>query len=38
LIYGPGGYQFSDFLRVGVPLTLVVAVIVTILAPMIWAV
>jgi di/tricarboxylate transporter len=36
LIYGPGGYQFSDFLRVGVPLTLIVAVIVTILAPMIW--
>lgn len=36
LIYGPGGYQFSDFLRVGIPLTLAVAVIVTILAPMIW--
>jgi di/tricarboxylate transporter len=36
LIYGPGGYQFSDFLRVGVPLTLIVAVIVTFLAPMIW--
>ena len=38
LIYGPGGYEFSDFLRVGVPLTLVVGVIVTILAPMIWTV
>lgn len=38
LIYGPGGYQFSDFLRVGIPLTLIVAVIVTILAPMIWVV
>ena len=36
LIYGPGGYQFADFLRVGVPLTLIVAAIVTILAPMIW--
>jgi di/tricarboxylate transporter len=36
LIYGPGGYQFSDFLRVGVPLTFIVAVIVIILAPMIW--
>jgi len=36
LIYGPGGYQFSDFLRVGVPLTLAVATIVTFLAPMIW--
>jgi di/tricarboxylate transporter len=37
LIYGPGGYQFSDFMRVGIPLTLIVGVIVTILAPMIWA-
>lgn len=38
LIYGPGGYQFSDFLRVGIPLTLVVAVIVVLMAPMIWPV
>lgn len=38
LIYGPGGYQFSDFLRVGIPLTLVVAIIVTIMAPMLWPV
>ncbi len=36
LIYGPGGYQFSDFMRVGIPLTLIVAVIVTIMAPLIW--
>jgi di/tricarboxylate transporter len=38
LIYGPGRYQFSDFLRVGVPLTIVVAIIVTIMAPMLWPV
>jgi di/tricarboxylate transporter len=36
LIYGPGGYQFSDFVKVGIPLTLIVAVIVVLLAPMIW--
>lgn len=36
LIYGPGGYQFSDFLKVGIPLTLIVAVIVVFLAPMVW--
>ena len=36
LIYGPGGYRFSDFLRVGIPLTLIVAIIVTIMTPMIW--
>jgi di/tricarboxylate transporter len=38
LIYGPGGYQFADFLRVGIPLTLVVSIIVVIMAPMIWPV
>ena len=36
LIYGPGQYRFSDFLRVGIPLTLLVAVIVSILTPMLW--
>jgi di/tricarboxylate transporter len=36
LIYGPGHYQFSDFVRVGVPLTLIIAVIVSIMAPMLW--
>jgi di/tricarboxylate transporter len=32
LIYGPGHYQFSDFVRVGVPLTLIIA-----LAGLAWA-
>ncbi len=36
LIYGPGNYQFSDFLRVGIPLTLLVAAIVALMAPMLW--
>ncbi len=36
LIYGPGSYKFSDFLRVGTPLTLLAAAIVIILAPMLW--
>jgi di/tricarboxylate transporter len=37
LIYGPGGYQFGDFVKVGVPLTLIVAVIVSVMAPILWA-
>lgn len=36
LIYGPGRYQFSDFLRVGIPLTFLAAAIVVIIAPMLW--
>lgn len=36
LVYGPGRYQFADFLRVGIPLTLIVALIVSFMAPIIW--
>jgi di/tricarboxylate transporter len=38
LVYGPGHYQFSDFLRLGTALTFVVAVIVVVLAPLLWPV
>jgi di/tricarboxylate transporter len=36
LIYGPGHYRFSDFLRVGIPLTLIIAIIVSMMAPILW--
>jgi di/tricarboxylate transporter len=36
LIYGPGGYRFSDFVVVGAPLTILVGLAVAFLAPMIW--
>ena len=36
LIYGPGRYRFGDFVRVGVPLTLIVAVIVSLMTPLLW--
>ena len=26
LVYGPGGYRFSDYMRIGIPLTLIVTV------------
>jgi len=35
-VYGAGGYKFSDFLRVGVPLNLILFVIVTLVIPLIW--
>jgi di/tricarboxylate transporter len=36
LVYGPGGYRFGDFVRVGAPLTLICATVVVLLAPMLW--
>jgi di/tricarboxylate transporter len=36
LVYGPGRYRFSDFVKVGTPLTAICAVVVVVLAPLIW--
>ncbi|AEI93163.1 MULTISPECIES: SLC13 family permease [Roseobacter] len=36
LVYGPGGYRFTDFTRVGLPLNLSMAVIVSLVIPLIW--
>ena len=36
MIYGPGGYKFSDYLRFGGPLNLIVMAITVALAPLIW--
>jgi di/tricarboxylate transporter len=36
LVYGPGRYRFADFIRVGTPLTIVVAVVVVFVARTIW--
>jgi di/tricarboxylate transporter len=36
LVYGPGRYKFSDFVKVGTPLTVICALIVVLLAPLIW--
>ncbi|MEM8996851.1 MAG: SLC13 family permease, partial [Acidobacteriota bacterium] len=36
LIYGPGRYRFSDFLRVGLPLNVIFWLLATLLIPQIW--
>jgi di/tricarboxylate transporter len=36
MVYGPGGYRFSDYLRIGIPLNLSMAVVAISLAPWIW--
>jgi di/tricarboxylate transporter len=36
LVMGPGGYRFSDYIKVGLPLTLVVLVVVVLVMPIFW--
>jgi len=36
MVFGPGGYRFKDFLRVGLPLNILLAVTAILLAPRIW--
>lgn len=36
LVYGPGGYKFTDFMRVGIPLNLSVGLLASIVIPFIW--
>ena len=36
LVMGPGGYRFRDYLRVGLPLNVVLAVVASVLIPAFW--
>ena len=36
MVYGPGKYQFADFFKVGMPLTVLIYVISIVLVPMVW--
>ncbi|MGB6423432.1 MAG: anion permease, partial [Anaerolineales bacterium] len=33
---GPGGYRFKDYIKVGLPLTLVVMVVLLVILPIFW--
>lgn len=36
LVYGPGGYRFADFLRVGLPLNILLAIVAALVIPIFW--
>jgi di/tricarboxylate transporter len=36
MVYGPGGYKFSDYVKVGLPLNIIVWLVASALIPLIW--
>jgi di/tricarboxylate transporter len=36
MVMGPGGYRFSDYFKVGAPLSVLVAVMALFLVPVVW--
>lgn len=38
MVYGPGNYRFKDFVKMGVPLTVLVGITTVLIVPMIWPV
>jgi di/tricarboxylate transporter len=36
MVYGPGSYRFTDFVKIGVPLTIVVGIVTIALVPRVW--
>ncbi|WP_134681617.1 SLC13 family permease [Paracoccus ravus] len=36
MVYGPGGYKFGDFIRVGVPLDIITGIVACITIPFLW--
>ena len=36
MVYGPGGYRYTDYLRLGLPLTLIAVAGVVLIVPVVW--
>ena len=36
MVMGPGGYTFADYLKTGIPLTLVVWIVLVVVVPLLW--
>ena len=36
MVYGPGGYEFKDFLKIGLPLNIIIGLVASFLIPFFW--
>jgi len=36
MVYGPGGYKFTDYLKVGIPLDIICWTMTIVIIPMVW--
>jgi di/tricarboxylate transporter len=36
MVFGPGRYKFTDFVKIGIPMSVLVGIITIVLAPMVW--
>lgn len=36
LVYGPGGYRFTDFMKIGIPLNIAIGMLASALIPLFW--
>ncbi len=37
MVFGPGGYKFSDFIRVGMPMNIATWILASIIIPLVWS-
>ncbi|MBS0210565.1 MAG: SLC13 family permease [Planctomycetes bacterium] len=36
MVYGPGGYRFSDYVKIGVPLDILIMIVTVAVTPFVW--
>ena len=36
MVFGPGGYRFKDFLKIGIPYNILMWIVATVLIPIMW--
>ncbi|PAW62284.1 MAG: hypothetical protein B9S37_02620 [Verrucomicrobiia bacterium Tous-C3TDCM] len=37
MVYGPGGYKFTDFIRVGLPMNIISWILASVIIPLVWS-